>query len=322
LWWRKEWANDVAFISDSFAMLTVSVIVATCNRKASLRRLLHSIACMEVPREVQLEMIVVDNASVDGTAALLAEEAIRPSNVSFMALTEQRKGKASALNRGLACAKGDIFLILDDDVVVDPQLVNQHLECYRGARFDALQGRILPGIDAEGQTADGARLGEYNIPVIDYPDEMHEVRGLTGTNMSFKREVFEKVGFFDPRLGPGAAGFSEDTEYSMRIRKAAFKIGYTPHAIVYHELDPARYGRAYNRNVAYRKGLSRSIYRNDSLVFRIVPDLLANSVRFAVYCLLGKTQKAYKAEGRIMKYWGYLAGKTRSLRLRKLSVEE
>jgi GT2 family glycosyltransferase len=65
--------------------------------------------------------------------------------------------------------------------------------------------------------------------------------------MSFKRAVFGKIGFFDHRLGPGAAGFSEDTEYSIRIRKAGFKIGYTPHAIVYHELNPSRYGRVYNR---------------------------------------------------------------------------
>jgi len=127
--------------------------------------------------------------------------------------------------------------------------------------------------------------------------------------MSFKREVFAKVGFFDARLGPGAAGFSEDTEYSMRIRKAGFKIGYTPHAIVYHELNPNRYGRQYNRMVEYRKGLSRSLYRQDSIPFRVIPDLMANCVRYGLYRLLGKTQKAYKTEGRIMKCWGYLAGK-------------
>ena len=56
-------------------------------------------------------------------------------------------------------------------------------------------------------------------------------------------------------------GLVESTEYSIRIRNAGFKIGYTPGAIVYHELNPKRYGRAYNRMVEYRKGLSRSIYR-------------------------------------------------------------
>ncbi|MGZ8496358.1 MAG: glycosyltransferase family 2 protein, partial [Candidatus Binatia bacterium] len=135
-----------------------------------------------------------------------------------------------------------------------------------------------------------------------------------GTNMSFTRQVFDKVGFFDSRLGPGAAGFSEDTEYSIRIRNAGFRIGYTPGAIVYHELNPNRYGRAYNRMVEYRKGLSRSIYRHDSIAFRVMPNLVANSLRYGLYRIVGKSQKAYKTEGRIMKCCGYLMGKLRGVR--------
>jgi GT2 family glycosyltransferase len=177
--------------------------------------------------------------------------------------------------------------------------------------FDALQGRVLPGVDFEGRPADTHRLCQYNIPITDYGENIREIRGLTGTNMSFKRKVFGTVGYFDPRLGPGAAGFSEDTEYSIRIRQSGFKIGYTPHAVVYHELSPARYGREYNRKVEYRKGLSRSLYRTDSIAFNVLPNLLANCIRYPLYCLFGKTQKAYKTEGRIMKCCGYLAGKVR-----------
>jgi len=61
--------------------------------------------------------------------------------------------------------------------------------------------------------------------------------------------------------------------------------------------------------VEFRKGLSRSIYRQDSIPFRVLPDLVANCLRYGFYRLLGKTQKAYKTEGRIMKCWGYLVGK-------------
>lgn len=298
-------------IGAAFEMVTFSLVIPTCNRSESLRRLLQSIGRMEIPPSARVEVIVVDNGSVDDTAALLTEEASRPGNVPFTALTEQRKGKANALNRGLAATKGDVFLVLDDDVVVDSQLVVRHLESYLAQPFDALQGRVLPGVDSEGKPADPARLREYNIPLIDYGSDYREIRGLTGTNMSFKRAVFERVGFFDPRLGPGASGFSEDTEYSMRIRKAGYKIGYTPHAIVYHELSRARYGREYNRMVEYRKGLSRSLYRHDSIIFRVIPDLVANCVRYGIYRILGLRQKVYKTEGRIMKCWGYLMGKIR-----------
>jgi GT2 family glycosyltransferase len=290
-------------------MKTFSLLVSTCNRRESLRRLLESIGRMEIPHSVQVEVIVVDNGSVDGTVEFLADEGIRQGNVSFKTLSEPRKGKAIALNRGLAIVKGEYCLILDDDIVVHPEIVARHLEGYRARPFDAIQGRVLPGVDSEGKPADPTRLREYNIPLIDYGSEYREIRGLTGTNMSFKREVFEKVGFFDARLGPGASGFSEDTEFSLRIRKAGFTIGYTPNAIAYHELNPQRYGRAYNRNVEFRKGISRSIYRNDSIVFRVIPDLVANCGRYCFYRITGRTQKAYKTEGRIMKCWGYLMGK-------------
>ena len=138
---------------------------------------------------------------------------------------------------------------------------------------------------------------------------MLAIRGLTGTNLSFQRSVMNAVGVFDVRLGPGAAGFSEDTEFSRRIRNAGFKIGYTPDAIVYHELNPNRYGRAYNREVEYRKGASRSIYRQDSILFRVLPNLAANCFRYGLYKALRLTQKADKTEGRIVKCWGYLMGK-------------
>jgi glucosyl-dolichyl phosphate glucuronosyltransferase len=289
--------------------LTLTIIIPTYNRRPSLQRLLESIDRLEIPASSRVEVVVVNNASRDETAALLSDEIIQPKSTSFVVLTEFNKGKASALNRGLTVAKGDYILVLDDDVVADSSLIMEHLKCYEENSFDAVQGRILPGVDPEGKSADVKRLQEYNIPIIDHGPTCREINGLTGTNMSFKRAVFEKVGSFHPDLGPGAAGFSEDTEYSIRIREAGFKIGYTPGAVVYHELNPNRYGRKYKRRIEYRKGLSRSIYRSDSVAFKVIPDLIANCIRYGVYRSLGLSQKAYKTEGRIMKRWGYLIGK-------------
>jgi len=264
---------------------------------------------------INAEILVVDNGSTDDTAGVLAQATGECTRFSLKVLRENRQGKSNALNRGLGSAQGKILLIVDDDVVVHPQWLVKHVESYSLTSFDAMQGRVLPGVDLYGRPADPKKLREYNIPIIDYGEEIRERRGLTGSNMSFKREVFDKVGWFDTRLGPGAAGFSEDTEYSIRIRQSGFKIGYTPHAVVYHELSPARYGREYNRRVEYRKGVSRSLYRTDSIFLRVLPNLAANCLRYAIYRFLGRTQKAYKTEGRIMKGWGYLAGKVRRRQL-------
>jgi GT2 family glycosyltransferase len=267
------------------------------------------LAAAEIPPGVEIEALVVNNGSTDETSLLLAREAAQPKIGSLKVIDEKLPGKARAINCAMACATGDLVLVLDDDVVIDARCIVGHLNAYGETGFDAIQGRVLPGHDLSGQPADLGTVREYNIPYSDHGDEIREIRGLTGTNMSFRREVFERVGPFDTRLGPGAAGFSEDSEYSIRIRKAGFKIGYTPHAVAYHELNPARYGRAYNRDVGYRKGISRSLYRDDSILLRVLPDLLASCMRYGLYRLLGSWPRAYKTEGRIMKCWGYLMGK-------------
>jgi GT2 family glycosyltransferase len=287
----------------------LSVIIPTRNRVKSLKLLLESLAAPAQIGIPETEIIVVDNGSTDETHRWLDAQREENQSGGLIILDEPRPGKSNALNRALSVARGEIFMVLDDDVVIQPNCLAKHAEAYAATQFAAIQGRILAGKDSSGNPADANRLREYNIPLIDYGEEIVAIRGLTGTNMSFKRAVFEKVGFFDPRLGPGAAGFSEDTEYSIRIRKAGFKIGYTPHAIVYHELNPLRYGRVYNRAVEYRKGVSRSVYRRDSVLTKVLPDLFANCIRYGIYRLLGRHDKLYKTEGRILKCWGYVAGK-------------
>jgi GT2 family glycosyltransferase len=287
----------------------LSIIIPTRNRVKSLKLLLESLAEPARIGIPETEIIVVDNGSTDETHRWLDAQREQNQSGRLMILDEPRPGKSNALNRALAVARGEIFMVLDDDVVIQSNCLVKHAEAHAATQFAAIQGRILAGKDFVGNPADANRLREYNIPLIDYGEEIVAIRGLTGTNMSFKRVVFEKVGFFDPRLGPGAAGFSEDTEYSIRIRKAGFKIGYTPHAIVYHELNPSRYGRGYNRAVEYRKGVSRSVYRRDSVLTKVLPDLFANCIRYGIYWLLGRHDKVYKTEGRILKCCGYVAGK-------------
>jgi glucosyl-dolichyl phosphate glucuronosyltransferase len=287
----------------------ISVIVPTFNRGASLQRLLASLGSSELSDSIHAEVIVVDNGSTDNTEEILIQEKGRQNRFAFRMLTEKTKGKSSALNRGIDLAQGEVLILVDDDVVVHPKWMKNHWGCHRDGEFGVVQGRVLPGVDPQGRRADQSRLREYNIPIVDYGDQIRAIRGFTGTNVSFKRDVVRQVGLFNPRLGPGALGFSEDTEYSIRLRRAGVKIGYSPGAIVYHELNPERYGRTYNRRVEYRKGVSRSIYRQDSIWFKVLPDLVVQCIRYGIYRLLGKTQKAYKTEGRILKCWGYLSGK-------------
>jgi glycosyltransferase involved in cell wall biosynthesis len=295
------------------SLMKLSVIIPTRNRAGSLKVLLDSIEAAVCPDGVSIEVIVVNNRSSDDTCEMLQQEASKRRTYRLTILQEDAPGKSRALNQGLQHAQGDLFLVLDDDVSVDQQCFVEHVRLYRCCAFAALQGRVLPGEDPYGKAVKLNNIREYNIPLTDHGNKVTEIRGLTGTNMSFRREVKDKVGLFDVRLGPGASGFSEDTEYSMRIRRAGFRIGYTPEAIVYHELNPARYGREYNREVEYRKGLSRSLYRHDSICLRVLPKLFVNCIRYVIHQVLRQRERTYRLEGRMMKSCGYLMGKLRKL---------
>ena len=229
--------------------MLVSILIPTRNRARSLATLLKSLERVNLCDPSRMEILVIDNGSTDETPSMLKDEQLKNRLCSLTVLREDRPGKARALNCGLAMVGGELIIILDDDVTVDRNCIAKHIEAYGQSNFAAIQGRVLPGKDPEGRDADPSRLREYNIPIVDYGDKMIPIRGLIGTNMSVKRGVLEAVGRFDDRLGPGASGFSEDTELSIRICEAGFEIGYTPGAVVYHELNPARYGRAYNRDV-------------------------------------------------------------------------
>jgi len=287
----------------------ISIVIPTRNRAQSLRRLLASLRGLLNPCNVKLEVLVVDNGSEDGTASVIEEE--EGKFPGLRGIYESMRGQSAAINRGLKECRGEIICLIDDDVVLDPNWIDGLLSSYQETEFDALQGKVLPGVDPNGNPVDPEKLYSYNIPVVEFGDEIKEIKGLTGAHMTFKRKVLEMVGLFDLRLGPGASGFSGDTEFSSRIRAANLRIGYTPHAIAYHALDPARYGSEYNRRVHYHKGLSRSIYRQEAILFKIIPNLFVNLIRYGIYRLARNAEKLHKTEGRILRYWGYLMGRVK-----------
>jgi glycosyltransferase involved in cell wall biosynthesis len=286
----------------------ISIVVATYNRAKSLVRFLRSLDSLQDLDSVKLEVLIVDNDSSDSTRDLLIAEQGKPRKFSLRTLHETQRGRAAAVNCGLRRCRGQIICPMDDDVVLDRNWLTGLLYSYRTTDFDAFQGKVLPGVDPWEKPPDAKRLYYYNIPIIDRGDRIKETNGLVGV-CSFKREVFEKAGFLNTRLGVGASGFGEDSDFSCRVKALGFKIGYTPHAIVYHELDPNRYGGKYNRGVRYRMGLSESLYLDKSLVWDIFPNLIKYSSRWVLYRLSFQKRRAYKSEGRLVKCWGYLIGR-------------
>jgi len=245
--------------------LKTTVIIATHNRPDSIRRLVASLT-PELAAGSR-EIIIAEN----GTPAPMQ---LSLEGAPLSHLHEPRAGKCRVQNRAIAEASGEILVFLDDDLVVAPgylAAVDQFFDTHR--EFAAMKGRILTAEDPEKKV--GPLAPYLDLPIADHGDDVIEVRGVLGANMAFRAGALRQVGPFDERLGPGAGGHEEETEMSQRMRRAGFRIGYAPKALVYHEVDPSRANRERFIRIARERGRCRMLHEKHSAADVILKNAIA-----------------------------------------------
>ena len=245
--------------------MKTTVIIASHKRPDSIRRLIASLA----PELATGSREIINAENGTPTPMQLSLE-----GAPLRHLHEPRSGKCRIQNRAIAEASGEILVFLDDDLVVARSYlaaVEQFFDTHR--EFAAMKGRILPDEDPEKKVG---QLGPYmDLPIVDHGDEVLEVRGVLGANMAFRADALRQVGPFDERLGPGAAGHEEETEMSQRLRRAGFRIGYAPKALVYHEVDPSRANRERFITIARERGRCRMLHEKHSAADVILKNAIA-----------------------------------------------
>ncbi|MCC6767007.1 MAG: glycosyltransferase family 2 protein [Deltaproteobacteria bacterium] len=291
----------------------LAILVATRDREPHLRRLLASVVALAGFDRVRPAVVVVDDGSTDGTAALARATAAAHPTVRHLAVPAG--GKSRALNVAIRRTAAERYAFVDDDVALDPQWLVA-IEAY-GARhpaFAAAQGTIRIAPEAEAQPSVVAAIERWHtIPRCDYGPTAVEAPSLIGANMLIARRTFARVGLFDERLGPGAAGASEDTELALRIRAAGERIGYVADAIAYHAVEPDRLGPAYFRALHEARGRSRVHYKFDAhrsplaVALRVFPDAARAAVGVALTSLGGRGEPHRRALARWYHYRAMLA---------------
>lgn len=216
---------------------SVSIIICTRNRAASLRATLESISKADVPVGWNVEVLVVDNGSIDETAQVVTE--VTMTGMSLRYALETTPGQCRARNRGLAETQGKVVLFTDDDVRVPVNWI------------EGMCSRIMSG--ATDAVAGGVRLAGY----LERPWLMGEIRGwvactdglidpakpsrMVGANMAFSRHVLERVPGFDVELGPGALGFYDETLFAEQLLQAGYHIAGALDVVVEHHPDSSRF---------------------------------------------------------------------------------
>lgn len=104
--------------------MKISVVVITHNERPRLRLTLESLACQVLAGDVEMETLVVDDGSTDGTRELLAD--VAESGRVRVVTHEKAQGRSPSRNDGARTASGDVVLFLDGDVLAAPDLVARH----------------------------------------------------------------------------------------------------------------------------------------------------------------------------------------------------
>jgi GT2 family glycosyltransferase len=225
------------------------------------------------------------------------------------ALKVPRPGKSAAINDAVHAATGNVLAFLDDDVVVDKTWLTSVEEFFQGGKYHVGQGIIRLQSPARDDPEVQKLVQRYRtIPKLEYDPKLAEVRSLNGANFFVAREVFDRVGGFDERLGPGASGTSEDVEFAHRLARSGIGIGYVSKAVVYHHVDRRRLTDEYFKLAHWRQGKSRFLIRNRGAA-EIIFDLVHAFAQYAFYTLLCKERNRYRSKGRIYHYLGMIDAK-------------
>jgi GT2 family glycosyltransferase len=201
--------------------LVVSVVVATFNRRESLRQLLESLA-QQTLSPTLFEVVIASDGSTDGTAELVRGLSLSRKNLKLLEL--KNRGPGAARNAGARAARGRYLAFTDDDCLASEDWLEQLLLVFERTGAVGVQGRT---------TTDRAA----RTPLT------HEIEVLSSwlaamptCNAAYRKDVFERVGGFDESF-PFA--HNEDADLAWRVED----VGKTVFAPEVHVVHPPRRDR-------------------------------------------------------------------------------
>jgi glycosyltransferase involved in cell wall biosynthesis len=219
-----------------------SVIVCTRNRAELLEGCLETLLA-ERPA-VPWEVVVVDNASTDRTAAVVERSRAKATAERFEYLVEARLGLSAARNRGVEAAGGDYLLFTDDDVLIEPGWVDALCAGFEEPSVVAVAGRVEPEWPSPPpRWLAGRQTGLLALTHFgDRPRDLADDEVPVGASMAVRAAALPAAADpFDTRLGNrGADRFAyEEHDLFLRLRRAG-RFAYRPAAVVRHRIAPER----------------------------------------------------------------------------------
>jgi len=272
--------------------LTIAILIVTWNHRHVISRCLRSLESVTRPGGTELSVLVLDNASQDGTAAAIQQYlASRPRSRRERLPMEllQNKGNtgfAGGMNRllRLALQRGsDYVYLLNPDTVVTADFLVNALGAMSDPTVGIAQSLLLLYRSPDRVNTRGNELHWLGFGSVSGHTERlcsrqagHsltrcDIGYASGAAMLVRRDTLQTVGFFDPQL----FAYHEDLDLCWRARLAGWRVVLEPSSVIYHDYDFGRYGHQ-KLYLAERNRLAVVLtnYEPLTLVF-LVPALAA-----------------------------------------------
>lgn len=206
----------------------LSVIIPTYRRRDSVERALRALVRQTLVPETY-EVIVSIDGSQDGTRELI-ETFSAPYRLAHV--WQPNRGRGAACNAGIRMAKGELLVILDDDMVPAPDCLESHWHAHLiGSRFGVMGAVPISGEDDDPPVAAyiAAKFNQH-LNNLAQPDHCLTLRDFYSGHFSIRRDVLLEVGLFDEAFRIYG---NEDLELSLRLTKAGVTLVYAPQALAY-----------------------------------------------------------------------------------------
>lgn len=239
-------------------MPSCSIVIASYNRADMLAETLVSLHAhlTQIGAIEQIEVVLIDNNSPDTTPQVMSQWRQRfPLCVHHR---ETQQGLSYARNTGMAAARGEVVVFLDDDVELDGQWLPELLTPFRNEKVAVVGGKVL-AYGASELPGWLPREYGYLVSVFDPFDSPRATDKVMGANFALRSRCIRDVGAFDPALGRKGTKLlgGEEVDLFSRIRAAGGIVWYTPSSVVFHKIAN-KLRKEYIVDYAYWLGVSEA----------------------------------------------------------------
>ncbi|MBP8022142.1 MAG: glycosyltransferase [Azonexus sp.] len=232
----------------------VTVIIPSYNHCDYIEASILSVVAQTHPA---IQLIVIDDGSVDGSQALI--DALAQEH-GFTFLAHENRGVCATLNRALALAEGEYVVTFgSDDIMLADRIERQLAHMVQHPEVGCVGARKHI-IDGQGRRTQSASARE-RVKSYSFPELLRKAKAVGAPTAMYRLQAMQEVGGYDERIT------LEDFQMSLRIASLGYRVDILPFPVTCYRVHDRNYSRSYRRH-----------FRNDLMLlraFKAHPDYLS-----------------------------------------------